>query len=59
MSAYDDAQQALLKAIKSTTEEVGAGTGNTAIRANTLQSLALAFRYTVGGAQPGSVTVEK
>jgi len=59
MSNQDDAQEALFKAIKATTDLVAASTGSLMPRATALQSLALAYRYTAGGAQPGSITVEK
>jgi len=58
MSSYDDAREALYDAIKVTTEQVMTSASATT-RAKGLETLALAFRYTAGGAQPGSVSVEK
>ena len=59
MAVSNDAQEALYIAIKATTEQVMAANGNPAVRANVLQTLALAYRNLNGGAQPGSVVIEK
>jgi hypothetical protein len=59
MAISNDTQATLYDAIKTTTDQVMAADGNPAVRAKALQSLALAYRYLSGGAQPGSVVVEK
>lgn len=58
VQSKESAQVALFVAI---TEQVAnlSKITSTAARADALAQLALAYRYAAGGAQPGSVTVEK
>ena len=57
LSVKEDAYEAIFVEIKAVIGEMdGYGPHD---RAKVLQSLAIAYRYASGGAQPGSVTVEK
>lgn len=56
--AEEKARQDLYEAISAGVAEANKFS-NAAVRARVLADLALAYRYTDGGAQPGSVTVEK
>ena len=56
----EEAQDALFAEIKRQIENLGqSNAGNASYQSNALRDIALAYRYAAGGAQPGSLTVEK
>lgn len=57
-SKHNEAQEALFAAITEVVPKLD-GYSNASARANILKDLALAFRLTAGGAQPGGINVEK
>jgi hypothetical protein len=55
-----ETQEKLFAAIAAAVTDLEAETANNVMqRARSLERLALAYRYLVGGQQPGSVSVEK
>lgn len=54
-----EAQAELFTAIEAHAKAIASATLNAGSKARALSDLALAYRYAAGGAQPGSVTVEK
>ncbi|SFN66494.1 hypothetical protein [Mycetocola miduiensis] len=58
IDAKADAQAAILRIIEKETARVTEANMNAAGRASAVRDLALAFRYVVGGQQPGAVSVE-
>ncbi|MDQ1111118.1 hypothetical protein QE418_000566 [Microbacterium testaceum] len=54
-----EAQEELFTAIEAHAKYVASASLNSGVKSRALADLALAYRYTAGGAQPGNVNVEK
>jgi hypothetical protein len=59
MATQREAMEALFTAIATAAEQVNGSGLNAASKARAIADIAVAYRYVSGGAQPGSVSVEK